>query len=254
MSEITFKVKKDFLKNLMAAVIPVSNEVCINFTCDGFSIMQSDIVRGMMVSLFVSKDAVDNYFCDENRTIGMELNAVQKAVKSCSEDVLIVIPTDGPKEGLVTFISGKFKWTTDTISTDGFNNVIFKKEPPIEPPYAVEIATKDLTQFMSNKALFKDVQSVRFNANPDGLELTMAENERKQCSQVLATSFNDVDTDKVISTFSREYAEILASVLTASINGSSKLYLGIDYPLKAEINISDSVTIKYYIAPWVSSD
>jgi proliferating cell nuclear antigen len=254
MFEIVFKDSK-FVKGLFEAVNAIIEETKIEFSPGGISMIGIDSGRICFVGFKLESGNFDDYRCDENNLIGINITDLVKILKrSEKEDTItfkyINFAPDNTK--MTVIIKDKKSSKSRSFSL----KLVELGDPKIDSfaldnlayPGAISIPLSYLEEAIKDADIFSETLEISMNETS---MLFKAEGVQGECEAELSKTDEGLSfftcTEHVEGTFALEYLKSILKV--SAIADRIELYLDSKSPLKAKFNILSSSKFGYYLAP-----
>jgi len=232
-----------------------------NFDCSptGFSLQAMDSSHVALVSLMLKSDGFENYRCDRNLSLGINLASMSKILKCASNDDVITIRADDDADN-VTFIFESPK--QDRVCDYEMKLMNLDTEhlgiPDTEYACIIKMPSGEFSRICRDLSILGDSviicctkDGVRFSAKGDlgngNIKLMQSANVDKEEEAVV------VDMREAVTlTFSLRYLNFFTKA--APLSSQVSLSMSEDVPLMVEYKINDKEGeskgyVRYYLAP-----
>jgi len=241
------RMKADVLRELIAVVGTLVEEVKFNITSEGLALRAVDPAHVAMVELVLKAGAFEELKATSGE-IGVDIEKFREILKLARAGSSIKLQHDEEKNKLVVALDNLTR-RMSLVDTAGMSD---PKVPNVNLPAKVTIKAEELGQGIRASESISD--HIALIITPDFFELS-AEGESDSVSlklpKDLLESLEAKDTVK--SLFSLDYfANMIKSVGSAP---SIALNLGTDYPVRIEFDIAGGEGhVKYLLAPRIEND
>jgi len=241
------RMKADVLREVIAVVGTLVEEVKLNILPDGIALRAVDPAHVAMVELNLKSGAFEELKATGGE-IGVDIEKFREMLKLAKAGSSIRLTHDEDKNKLVVTIDNLTR-RMSLVDTAGMSD---PKVPNVNLPAKVVIKTDELGQGIRASESISD--HIALIATPEHFELS-AEGETDSVSLKLPKDLLEgIETKETVkSLFSLDYfANMIKSVGSAP---SVALNLGTDYPVRIEFDIAGGEGhVKYLLAPRIEND
>lgn len=249
-------VEGSLLKKLMESIKDLLNEASWDCSGSGMCLQAMDSSHVALVSLMLKSESFENYRCDRNISLGINLTSMSKILKCASNDDIITIRADDEADSITfLFESPKQERVCDyemkLMNLDTEHLGI----PDTEYACIIKMPSQELTHICRDLSSLGDSvvicctkDGVRFSAKGDlgngNIKLMQSANADKEDEAVI------IDMREAVTlTFSLRYLNFFTKA--APLSPQVSLSMSEDVPLMVEykINGKDGGYVRYYLAP-----
>lgn len=252
-------VEGSLLKKVMESIKDLLNEASWDCSGNGMCLQAMDSSHVALVSLMLKSDGFENYRCDRNLSLGINLSSMSKILKCASNDDIITIRADDDADA-VTFIFESPK--QDRVSDYEMKLMNLDTEhlgiPDTEYACVIKMPSGEFSRICRDLSVLGDSviicctkDGVRFSAKGDlgngNIKLAQSANVDKEEEAVV------VDMREAVTlTFSLRYLNFFTKA--APLSTQVSLSMSEDVPLMVEYKINDKDGdskgyVRYYLAP-----
>ncbi|CAN7993304.1 unnamed protein product [Ixodes hexagonus] len=247
-------VQGALLKKVLEAVKDLINEGTWDCSATGISLQAMDNSHVSLVALNLRSDGFDNFRCDRNLSMGMNLGSMAKILKCAANDDIITIKAQDDAD-TVTFVFetpnqekvSDYEMKLMNIDTEHLGipetdySVIVKM-----PSSEFQRICRDLSQIGDSVQITCTKEGVRFSASGDlgsgNVKLSQTANVDKEEEAVI------IEMQEAVSlTFALRYLNSFTKA--TPLCGQVQLSMSADVPLVVEYKIEDMGYVRYYLAP-----
>lgn len=236
-----FAIQAKKLQDIIRKVATLTEEVNLNLTQDGISILAVDPAHVAMIKMVIGKDEFEEYDVKENKTIGIRVQVVEEQVKLSKGDDVVHFDVD-EKENLI------IKFGHVTRKTAGINGCNDPKMPTLAIDNKITINKTDMNLGVRSASLITD--HIKLVASEDGLELS-ARGDIDSVRQFIPKE-NLISYDfheNATSLYNLDYFKSMVNVADSEIT----IKLKDDLPLVMSCKTGDIETT-FMLAPRIESD
>ncbi|KAG1670862.1 Proliferating cell nuclear antigen [Nymphon striatum] len=252
-------IQGNILKKILDATKDLLGEALWDCAATGMSLQAMDTAHVSLVSLSLRSDGFDQYRCDRNISLGMNLGSMGKILRcSANDDVITIRAQDDGDEVSFMFESpnqekvSNYQMKLMEIKAEhlGIPDTDYKcivKMPSAE----FQRICRDLSQLGDSVTISCTKSGVGFSCSGDTgsgtVNLTQSSNVDKEDEAVTIEM-----TDPVSLTFALRYLNSFTKA--TALSGSVNLSMSPDVPLVVEYKMEDVGYIRYYLAPKIEDD
>jgi len=252
-------VEGGLLKKVMESIKDLLNEASWDCSGNGMCLQAMDSSHVALVSLMLKSEGFENYRCDRNLSLGINLASMSKILKCASNEDAITIRADDDADS-VTFLfeSPKQDRTCDyemklmNLDTEHLGIPDTEYACVIKMPSAeFSRICRDLSILGDSVVICCTKDGARFSAKGDlgngNIKLAQSASVDKEEEAVI------VDMREAVTlTFSLRYLNFFTKA--APLSGQVSLSMSEDVPLMVEYKINDKDSdnkgyVRYYLAP-----
>ena len=248
------RVRAEVLKELVAIVSTLVDEVKVKATPEGLSLKAVDPAHVAMVEATLNKGAFEEYKVEEDTDLGIDIDKLKDAIGLARSGDEIILHLDSERNRLVLYI-GNLTRAMPLIDTTGMPD---PKVPKLDLPTRIVVQAQEVAQGI--KASKSVADHIELSANPDQFQLRCEGDNQNLVDLKLEKSKLDelVCPEPVKSLFSLDYF----SQMVGALKGDRllTLSLGNDFPVLIEFEIADNDLTgpqghtKYLLAPRIDHD
>lgn len=252
-------IEGSLLKKVMEAIKDLLNEASWDCSGTGMCLQAMDSSHVALVSLMLRSEGFENYRCDRNLSLGINLTSMSKILKCASNDDIITIKADDEAD-TVTFVFESPK--QDRVSDFEMKLMNLDAEhlgiPDTEYACVIKMPSGEFSRICRDLSILGDSiiicctkDGVRFSAKGDlgngNIKLMQSANVDKEEEAVV------IDMREAVTlTFSLRYLNFFTKA--GPLSGQVSLSMSEDVPLMVEYKISDKDKeskgyVRYYLAP-----
>ncbi|MCD6512173.1 MAG: proliferating cell nuclear antigen (pcna) [Thermoplasmata archaeon] len=242
------KIRSDFMKAVIDATSILVDEAKFKFDSDGLYGRMVDPAHVGMIDFRVRKEAFDEYECEKETEIGIDLEKLRGILKIASAGDIIGLKYD-KKEGRLEVEVGNLKRKMGLLDTSEMPDT---KIPSLELPAEIVVSTAEVHQAIraaeaisDHVTLMADKESFKIKAegDTDVVELILS---KEQLYSIKCD-------EPVKSMFPLDYLSDMVK-LAKSNSEELTINLGNDYPLKMAFGFAgDYIKMMYLLAPRIES-
>lgn len=235
------------LKVAISAMSKLITEANMLYKPEGIIIQALDGSRIAMVDLNMPKTYFEDYACDKEELLGINIELLEDVLKRCKSEELEVIYEDGSGrlkitargKGVRTFKIPLLTTTADRIRTPSFT---FKCR--------ANVLSDPLKSAIDDAALFSDYLKVMFEQDAIVISASSEKGELETKLTVEDGSIINIEVDEPSrASYSIEY---LDNIMAASkLSDIMMLQLSTNSPLNVQFMMEGEAKIQYYLAPRV---
>lgn len=225
-----------------------------NFNCSehGITVQAVDDSRVLLVSLLIAVSAFEEYRCDREITLGVDLESFSKIIKTANnEDFLTLMAEDSPDQ-LMTIIEEQKK---DKISEYSLKLIDFDSEflqiEDMEYDAVIKMPSTDFAKLVRDLKTISE--SLRIVVTKDSIKFT-SEGENGSGSVIVKSHDESEDNrvtinldDPVDLTFGLKYLNDI--VKAASLSTFVTIKMADKTPALFEFKMESGGYLRYYLAP-----
>ncbi|WIA10126.1 hypothetical protein OEZ86_000290 [Tetradesmus obliquus] len=248
------------LKKLVEAVKDLVTDGNFEATEAGISLQAMDTSHVCLVALQLRGDGFENFRCDRNVTLGIQLANLSKLLKCAGNDDIITLKADDQPDVItMTFEDPKTERFADfslklmDIDSEHLGIPETEYSATIRMPSA-EYARicKDLSSIGETVVISATKEGVKFSTSGDvgTANITVRSNTAADLKPEQQTTVEL--GEPVALTFALRYLNSFAKA--ASLASQVQLSMTKDLPVVVEFTISDMGHLKFYLAPKIDED
>jgi len=253
-------VQGSLLKKVLDAVKDLVSDANWDCSAGGVSLQAMDSSHVSLVSLLIRSDGFDEYRCDRNLNLGINMANMNKIMKCAGNDDIVTLKSeDSPDQVTFLFESPE----QDKISEYQMKLMDIDSEhlgiPDADHDASVKIPSaefqricRDLSQIGESVTIDVAKEGVTFKSNG---ELGKGSVTLKPTGSVDDNEGNEITidmTEPVSLTFALRYLNFFTKA--TSLAESVTLTLSKDVPLVVEYRIAEMGYIRYFLAPKIEED
>lgn len=241
------------LKDSFAAVYEiVKEEATIKLTKDGFSLAAMDPANVSMVVFRLLVPAFESYDLSEERMIALDMERLMQVLKQSSsgDSVTIKLPKDGPNLSIVFKGASTRRFQIPLLENPSEG----KKAHNITYEASAVIRSSVLSQGISDAEVFSD--SVLILADKDKFSME-ASGEMGKAVLELEKGKDDAlaELDVQSPAKARYSVDYLKKMLKAEkLAETVKLQFKTDFPIQLEYSATDTLQLRFVLAPRIESE
>lgn len=230
-------------KSLLEVLKDIINDVNICFNKDGMKIIAFDVARVTLVYMFMSADNFEEYNCNKEIFVGINVLNMFKLLKSISNnDVLSMNVTD---ECLNIILTNDSKKSTSKFSIKLLDlNEDVLEVPDIEMPLMTTVSSldfqkivRDMSNIGDNMVIKRTKNTIEFECIGDFASKTTSIEQTEDVGEMTSTGLFSL---KYLSMFTK--ATILCPIVQILQNDDES-------PAIFKYNIANLGELKFYLAP-----
>jgi len=244
------------LKKIIAAISELITDAKFECTPSGMALQAMDAAHVSLVALLLRKDGFEEYHCDRNLTLGINLEAMTKVLKCAGNDDTVTIKANDDGDS-VTFIFESKNKVSD------FELKILDIEsdtlgiPEVEYKSVLKMPAVEFQKTISNLGSWGEAVVIATSKN--GVKFSVS--GELGTGNINIKSNSDVDSESGVVLEVSENVTLtfalkkLASFTKATpLSTSVSLSMSDDVPLSVEYTVEDMGYIRYYLAPKIEDD
>ncbi len=241
------QIKSDFIKAVIDATSILVDEAKFKFDADGLYGRMVDPAHVGMIDFRVRKEAFEEYECDKETEIGIDLEKLKSILKIATASEIVGIKYD--EEGRLEVAIGNLKRKMGLLDTSEMPDT---KIPSLELPAEIVVPTAEVHQAIraaeaisDHVTLIADKESFKIVAegDTDVVELTLSKDQL----------YSIKCDEPVKSMFPLDYLSDMVKVAKSN-SEEITINLGNNYPLKMSFGFAgDYIKMVYLLAPRIES-
>jgi len=246
------------LRRVLDAIKDLLNEATFDCTEAGIQLQAMDNSHVSLVSLNLRAEGFENYRCDRNLSMGMNLASLTKILKCCNNDDVVTIKAQDAAD-VVTFV---FEAKNQERVSDFDMKLMNLDQEHLgipETDYACVVKmpsgefariVRDLSQFGESITIGCTKNGVKFSSTGDIGTGTV---KVAQSSSVDSEKSTSIDLQEPVTlTFASRYLNSFAKA--SGLSEKVQLSMSPDVPLVVEFKVTDIGYIRYYLAPKIEDE
>jgi len=244
--------KASILKKIVEAIKELVTDAKFECTSSGISLQAMDAAHVSLVALLLRADGFEEYRCDRNLTLGLNLESMAKVLKAASNEDSVTIRAEDEGD-TVTFIFESKNKVSDfdlkllDIEADALGI------PDTEYKSIIKMPANEFQKICSNLSTWGE--SVVIATKKNGVKFSVSGDLGSGNITVKQSSSDDdeaggttvVLNEEVSLTFALQ--KLVAFTKATSLSNSVTLSMSSDVPLVTEYVIPDLGYVRYYLAP-----
>ncbi|EDQ88615.1 uncharacterized protein MONBRDRAFT_37444 [Monosiga brevicollis MX1] len=258
MFEATFN-QASILKQVLEATKDLVNDANWDCSAEGIALQAMDSSHVSLVSLSLRGDELASYRCENQISLGINMNTMTKILKCAENNDRTIIRADDDADVMVFVFESEgrdktSKYEMKLMDIDSEHLGI----PEQEYSATVQMSSKefsrivrDLSTIGENVEITVDKEGITFGAKGESGSGTVSLKSNPSVDEGSSNITIDL-TDSVKLNFALRYLTFFTKAAPLSDNVS--LSLSADVPLMVEYAIGDVGFIRYYLAPKIDDD
>jgi proliferating cell nuclear antigen len=250
------------LKKILEAVKELVTDT--NFECskEGIVLQAMDSAHVSLINLSIKSEGFDEYECDKNKTLGINMTTLAKILKCCGSDDSITIKSSDESSDSVQFVFESkdedriSKFDLKLIELDGDQLGI----PDATYSAVISMSSSRFKKIISDLQSMGDTcniscnkKGVTFSVNGEDISgsikvLPGSKAEDKKDDEETTISL----TDPISLTFALKYLGIFSK--SSTLSNKVTISLASDNPVMIEYQLEIGGYIRYYLAPKIDED
>jgi len=244
------------LKKMVTAISELITDAKFECTPSGMALQAMDAAHVSLVALLLRKDGFEDYHCERNITLGINLEAMTKVLKCAGNDDTVTMKAQDDGDS-VTFIFESPNKVSD------FELKILDIEadqlgiPEVDYKTVMKMPAVEFQKIVSNLSTWGE--AVVISTNKNGVKFSVS--GEMGSGNIQLKSNSDVDSesgvvlevsDNVTLTFALK--KLTSFTKATPLSTSVTLSMSDDVPLSVEYTVEDLGYIRYYLAPKIEDD
>jgi proliferating cell nuclear antigen len=236
-----------FLKDMMGAISILVDEATFDLTPEGIKLRAMDPSRVAMVDFEWPKAVFDEYSCDENMKMCINISEMLKLFRRTGKDESVELSLDDKTGKLKIAIKGTYSRTFNMPTLEAMDEEV--PTPKVTFNVSAKTTTQGLREAIEDASLVSD--HVRIEANDD--KMTMNASGDIMGANIEFTKGDDVLLEMTAkeaskATFSLSY---LSEIVKASVPTSEIVMIefSTDMPIKLDFQQEKDGKLKFFLAP-----
>ncbi|RLF48162.1 MAG: proliferating cell nuclear antigen (pcna) [Thermoplasmata archaeon] len=243
------KIKADFIKTIIDATAILVDEAKFRLTGDGIYGRTVDPAHVGMIDFKLNKEAFDEYNCQEETEIGVDLDKLKSTLKIAASEDLVNLEYNKDEGRLVVTI-GNLKRKLALLDTTEMADT---KIPSLDLPAEIVVPTVELWQAIRAAEAISD--HITLIADKDGFQM-IAEGDTDVVELKLSKEqlYSLKCEERVRSMFPLDYLSDMIKVARGK-SDEITINLGNDYPVRLSFEMAGGyIKIVYLLAPRIESE
>jgi len=244
--------KAQTLKRIIDAIKELVTDAKFECTASGISLQAMDAAHVSLVALLLRADGFEQYRCDRNLTLGLNLESVAKVLKAASNDDSVTIRAEDEGD-TVTFIFESKNKVSDfdlkllDIETDALGI------PDTDYKSIIKMPANEFQKICSNLSTWGE--SVVIATKKNGVKFSVSGDLGSGNITIKQSSSDDDEANATTVMLNEEVSltfalqKLVAFTKATSLSPSVTLSMSSDVPLVTEYVIADLGYVRYYLAP-----
>ena len=235
------------LKDMMGAISILVDEATFDLTPEGIKLRAMDPSRVAMVDFEWPKAVFDEYLCDENMKMCINISEMLKLLRRTGKDESVELSLDDKTGKLKIAIKGTYSRTFNMPTLEAMDEEV--PTPKVTFNVSAKTTTQGLREAIEDASLVSD--HVRIEANDD--KITMNASGDIMGANIEFTKGDDVLLEMTAkeaskATFSLSY---LSEIVKASVPTSEIVMIefSTDMPIKLDFQQEKDGKLKFFLAP-----
>jgi proliferating cell nuclear antigen len=236
-----------FLKDMMGAISILVDEATFDLTPEGIKLRAMDPSRVAMVDFEWPKAVFDEYSCDENMKMCINISEMLKLLRRTGKDESVELSLDDKTGKLKIAIKGTYSRTFNMPTLEAMDEEV--PTPKVTFNVSAKTTTQGLREAIEDASLVSD--HVRIEANDD--KMIMNASGDIMGANIEFTKGDDVLLEMTAkeaskATFSLSY---LSEIVKASVPTSEIVMIefSTDMPIKLDFQQEKDGKLKFFLAP-----
>jgi len=244
------------LKKIVTAISELITDAKFECTPSGMALQAMDAAHVSLVALLLRKDGFEDYHCDRNITLGINLDAMTKVLKCAGNDDTVTMKAQDDGDSVTFIFESKNKvsdFELKILDIDSDQLGI----PEVEYKSVMKMPAVEFQKIVSNLSTWGD--AVIISTSKNGVKFSVS--GEMGSGNINLKSNSDVDsesgvvlevTDNVTLTFALK--KLTSFTKATPLSTSVSLSMSDDVPLAVEYTVEDLGYIRYYLAPKIEDD
>ncbi len=236
-----------FLKDMMGAISILVDEATFDLSPEGIKLRAMDPSRVAMVDFEWPKTVFDEYSCDKNMKMCINISEMLKLLRRTGKDESVELSLDDKTGKLKIAIKGTYSRTFNMPTLEAMDEEV--PTPKVTFNVSAKTTTQGLREAIEDASLVSD--HVRIEANDD--KMTMNASGDIMGANIEFTKGDDVLLEMTAkeaskATFSLSY---LSEIVKASVPTSEIVMIefSTDMPIKLDFQQEKDGKLKFFLAP-----
>ncbi|RLF40379.1 MAG: proliferating cell nuclear antigen (pcna) [Thermoplasmata archaeon] len=243
------KIKADFIRTVIDATAILVDEAKFKLTSDGIYGRTVDPAHVGMIDFKLDKEAFDEYECDEDTEIGVDLEKLKSILRIATGEETISF-TYAKDEGRMTVNLGNL---TRKLALLDVSEMADTKIPSLELPAEIGVPITEIWQAIRAAEAISD--HIKLIADPESFQM-IAEGDTDVVELKLTKDqlYTLKCGEKVKSMFPLDYLSDMIKIAKGKTDEGT-LNLGNNFPLKLSLDMANgTIKIVYLLAPRIESE
>jgi len=244
------------LKKIVTAISELITDAKFECSASGMSLQAMDAAHVSLVALLLRKDGFEDYRCDRNITLGINLDAMTKVLKCAGNDDSVTMKAQDDGDSVTFIFESKNKisdFELKILDIDADQLGI----PEVEYKSVMKMPAVEFQKIVSNLSTWGE--AVIISTSKNGVKFSVS--GEMGSGNINLKSNSDVDsesgvvlqvTDNVTLTFALK--KLTSFTKATPLSTSVSLSMSDDVPLAVEYTVEDLGYIRYYLAPKIEDD
>jgi proliferating cell nuclear antigen len=235
------------IRDSIDTISQLIGEGIFNLSKNGISLVATDRAMVAVVRFDLKKDAFDEYKCDKDTSIGINIeNLLQILRRAKSTDqITLEVSSDNSKLKIEMKGEGTRRFSIPLLD-------ISKGEIPeidqLDFSSKMQLKTSVMEEGISDADIISD--SVIFETDGKNLVIkTEGDSSSVESKIDKKSGLVEISGDNVRSRYALEYLKKM--IKAGKISETASLQMGRDFPMKLEFNLPDKVSMSFVLAPRV---
>lgn len=243
------KIKADFIKTIIEATAILVDEAKFKLTSDGIYGRTVDPAHVGMVDFKLNKEAFDEYKCEEETEIGVDLDKLKSTLKIAASEDMVGLEYN-KDEGRLIVTMGNLKRKLALLDTTEMADT---KIPSLDLPAEIVVPTVELWQAIRAAEAISD--HITLIADKDGFKM-VAEGDTDVVELTLTKEqlYSLKCEERVKSMYPLDYLSDMVKVARGK-SDEITINLGTNYPIRLAFEMAGGyIKIVYLLAPRIESE
>jgi len=248
--------KASLLKKIVEAIKELITDAKFECTSSGMTLQAMDAAHVSLVALLLRAEAFEEYKCDRNVSLGINLESMAKVLKCAGNEDTVTMKAKDDGDSVVFIFESKNKVSDFELKILDIDSDTLGI-PDVEYKSVVKLPAHEFQRICANLSTWGD--SVVIATNKDGVrfsvsgELGSGNVQLKQNSEVDSESGVVMEvTDNITLAFALK--KLTAFTKATPLSSAVTLSMSDDVPLAVEYRCEELGYIRYYLAPKIEED
>uniref|UniRef100_A0A6B2LEY1 DNA sliding clamp PCNA n=1 Tax=Arcella intermedia TaxID=1963864 RepID=A0A6B2LEY1_9EUKA len=246
--------KASLLKKIIEAIKELISEAKFECTPSGMTLQAMDAAHVSLVALLLRADAFEEYRCDRNISLGINLEIMAKVLKGAANDDCVTLRAEDDGDTVTFIFESKNKITHFEMKLLDIDSDTLGI-PDVEYKSVIKMPSAEFQKTCSHLSIWGD--SVTISSSKDGIKFSV-DGEQGNCKMDFKQD-SDTDDGVVLEvsdklTLSFALKKLCAFTKASSLSATVRLSMSDDVPLAVEYKCEEMGYIRYFLAPKIDED
>eukprot|EP01123_Difflugia_compressa_P008185 TRINITY_DN2382_c0_g1_i1.p1 TRINITY_DN2382_c0_g1~~TRINITY_DN2382_c0_g1_i1.p1 ORF type:complete len:280 (+),score=49.93 TRINITY_DN2382_c0_g1_i1:74-841(+) len=247
--------KASILKKIVEAIKELINDAKFECTPSGMTLQAMDAAHVSLVALLLRADGFEEYRCDRNMSLGINLDSMSRVLKSASNDDTVIIKAQDDGDSVKFIFESKTKISNFELKLLDIDSDTLGI-PDVEYKSIVKLPSSLFQRTCANLSAWGE--SVVIATSKNGIKFSVVGDMGS--GDVMLKPSSDADDEGVILESSDDISltfamkKLTAFTKATPLSSSVTLSMSDDIPLAVEYTCEELGYIRYYLAPKIDDE